>query len=179
MLLSAAARREELVAGKVLATMTATGVSAILSVSSFAITFYAARSAGADMFARMGDLPLDLPTFVLIVISLLPMIVLTAAVSMAVATPARSTKEAMSYMTPVVMISVFLGIFSTLPGIELGQRAALIPVANFCWLLKQLLQGEWSWTAFGLTMAANCVYAGIAFYAVLRRFRDEAILFRA
>ena len=126
----------------------------------------------------MGDLPLDVPTFLLIAVSLLPMVVLTAAASMAVATPARSTKEAMSYMTPVVMASVFLGIFSTLPGIELGQRATLIPVANFCWLLKQLLQGEWSWLSFGLTMAANCAYAGVAFYVVLRRFRDETILFR-
>ena len=55
----------------------------------------------------------------------------------------------------------------------------LVPVANFCRLVKELLAGEWSWARLLLTIAANLVYAAVAFAWAVRNFKNESILFRA
>jgi sodium transport system permease protein len=100
------------------------------------------------------------------------MAILAAAVTLAAATPARSTKEAMSYLTPIMFVAIMLSITPMLPGLNLGIKAALIPIANFSWLLKELLQGDWSWRGFALTMGANLLYGGLAFATVVRLFRS-------
>ena len=181
MLLSSPARREELVLGKLVAVMTASTIAAVLALSSYGVTLAIGRrmEAGKGMFDAIGELPLDGITLLLIGLSVVPMAILAGATTLAAATPARSTKEAMSYLTPIVFVGIMLATAPMLPGLNLGIKAAFIPVANFSWLLKELLQGDWSWRGFALTACANLVYGSIAFALVVRRFKDEGVLFRS
>ena len=63
--------------------------------------------------------------------------------------------------------------------ITLGWRGPLIPFANFCLLLKDLLSGDWSWTGYAETMFVNVAYAALAFAAAVRIFKSEEVLFRS
>lgn len=181
MLLSSSARREEIVLGKLIAVMTAALVASLLALTSYGMTLSIGQrlESGKGFFDRIGELPLDGTTLVLIGLAVIPMAILAAAVTLAAATPARSTKEAMSYLTPIMFVAIILAIAPMLPGLNLGITATLIPVANFSWLLKELLQGDWSWRSFALTMCANLAYGSAAFASVVRRFRNEAVLFRS
>lgn len=180
MLLSSPARREEIVLAKVLATITATVLTAILTIISFGATFYVGRRGGDDtgVFGQMSELPLDAMTFLLMLLAIAPLAVLVAAIIIAVATLAKSYKEAQSYLTPLMFLAIFPAMVSFLPGVELNVGVALIPIVNFSQLIKELLLGEWSWLGFGLTLLANLVYAVIAFVVAVGVFKNERVLFR-
>ena len=126
----------------------------------------------------MGGVAIEPATFLLILVAVIPMAIFSAALTLAIATPARSSREAASYLTPLVFAGMFLGMITILPGITLGWRGPLIPVANFCLLLKDLLSGDWSWRVYAITMGANVAYAAIAFALAVRIFKSEEVLFR-
>jgi sodium transport system permease protein len=109
---------------------------------------------------------------------LAPMAVFAASLMIAVALLAKSFKEAQSYLTPLVMGSVFPLVVGMLPGLQLTPALALIPLFNVCQLIKEIFLGEYSHLAFAITMVANIVYAGLAFFAAVRVFSRERVLFR-
>ncbi len=179
MLLSSAATREEIVLGKLLATLSATIVTSMLSVASFAVSVLGARRLGDQTVAKITDLPLDASTLLLLALASIPMAILAAAVTLSVTVVARSHKEATSYMTPLLFVAMFLGFSTAMPGTNWKtETVALIPVANFCKVVKDLLLGDWSWRLFLLVLAANTAYAAVAVSAAIRKFRDESVLFR-
>ena len=176
MLLSSAASREDIVMGKLLAVAMLTFFNACLSVMSMGGTFYFIKTPGGAN--PMGGMAIEPTTFLLILVAVIPMAIFSAALTLAIATPARSSREAASYLTPLILAGMFLGMITILPGITLGWRGPLIPVANFCLLLKDLLSGDWSWKIYAITMCANVAYAAIAFALAVRIFKSEEILFR-
>lgn len=181
MLLSSPARREEIVIGKMVAVMTASTIAAVLALASYGLTVIIGRAMDTSkgLFGTIGAISLDGGSLALIGLAVIPMAILAAAVALAAGTPARSTKEAMSYLTPIMFVAIMLAIAPMLPGMNLGSKAAFIPVANFSWLLKELLQGDWSWSGFIATVCANLFYGALAFAFVVRRFREETVLFRS
>jgi sodium transport system permease protein len=180
MLLSSPASRGEVVLGKVLATITATVVTAILTMVSFGVSFYVVPQGGQSGKGLGGlqGIPLDPATLLLMLVATLPMAVLAAAMIIAVATLAKSFKEAQSYLTPLLILAIFPAMVSFLPGVTLSAGLALIPVINFSQLIKELLLGEWSWLGFALTLLSNLVYAAGAFAAAVMVFKNERVLFR-
>jgi sodium transport system permease protein len=106
------------------------------------------------------------------------MAVMAASVMIAIALLAKSFKEAQSYLTPLVMAVIFPLVAGMLPGVELTPALAVVPLFNVCQLIKQIFQGEFTALVFAITMAANIVYAGIAFFAAVRMFSNERVLFR-
>jgi sodium transport system permease protein len=177
MLLSSAASREEIVVGKILASVTTSFLSAVLTFASFVAGFMYMGHANADIGKEL-QFPTDPATLSLIALSIVPMCILAAGCAVALATPAKSVREATSYLTLVLFIPMMLGASTFLPGIEHRAIVDLIPVGNFMRLIRQLLLGEWSWMHFGTTLGINVLYAAIAAATAIRQFRNESILFR-
>ncbi len=182
MLLSSPASRQEIVLGKVLATVTAALAVSVLSILSFAATTWLGRFSGGSgpgaMFGGLFRLTLGGPMILLLGASIFPMAVMGAALVLAIAGLARSTREATSYLTPLMLFAMFFGMVNFLPGIESAPWVALVPIANFCRLIKQILLGDWSWAGLSLTVASNLVYAALAVGVAVRNFKRESILFR-
>jgi sodium transport system permease protein len=106
------------------------------------------------------------------------MAILSATLMIAIATMAKSYKEAQSYVTPLFLVAVLPAMVSLLPGVKLNAGMALIPIVNFSLLIKELILGDWSWTSFTLSVLSNLIYAAIAFTAAVMVFKNERILFR-
>jgi sodium transport system permease protein len=180
MLLSSPAGRGEIVLGKILVAITASFMTSVLAIISFRVSsilgMQANRSGQPPQL--MMELPLDAKTFVLIFVSSIPMAILSATLMIAIATMAKSYKEAQSYVTPLLLIAVLPAMVSLLPGVKLNAGMALIPIVNFSLLIKELILGDWSWTSFTLSVLSNLIYAAIAFIAAVRVFKNERILFR-
>jgi sodium transport system permease protein len=180
MLLSSPASRSEIVLGKISVAITASFLTSVLTIISLGVSFFFGmkefRSGQRPQLIM--ELPLDSKTFLLIFVSIIPMAVLSATLMIAVATTAKSYKEAQSYVTPLLMIAILPALVSILPGVKLNAGMALIPIVNFSQLIKELILGDWSWTGFMLTLLSNLIYAAIAFTAAVRVFKNEGILFR-
>jgi len=178
--LASPAGRHEIVLGKLLAATTAVFVTALLSITSLVVAFRYSDFGrqGRQMKELAAQMPLDAPTVGLVLLALAPMAVMAAALMIAIALLAKSFKEAQSYLTPLVMAVVFPLVAGMLPGVELTPALALVPLFNVCQLIKQIFQGEFTALVFAITMAANILYAGIAFFAAVRMFSSERVLFR-
>jgi sodium transport system permease protein len=180
MLLSSPAGRGEIVLGKILVAITASFMTSVLTIISFRVSSLFGMKAigGGRQLPFMIEIPLDAKTSALIFVSVIPMAILSATLMIAIATMAKSYKEAQSYLTPLLLVAIIPAMVSLLPGFKLNAGMALIPIVNFSQLIKELTLGDWSWTGFTLTFLSNLIYAAIAFTAAVRVFNNERILFR-
>jgi sodium transport system permease protein len=180
MLLSSPAGRGEIVFGKILVAITASFTASVLTIISFGISFFFGMKgfkSGRQPQLIM-EIPLDAKTFGLIFVSIIPMAILSATLMIAIATMAKSYKEAQSYLTPLLLVAIIPAMVSLIPGVKLNAGMALIPIVNFSQLIKEIMLGDWSWTGFTLTLLSNLIYAAIAFTAAVMVFKNERILFR-
>lgn len=175
-LLSSAAGRTEIVTAKITtALITSFGTTALTMVSyAFALSQTETRKGGPPMFM----FPTDPLTVVLLAILIIPVAILAASIAVSAATPAKSTREAMSYLTPGMFLVMFMGMVTFIPGMDSSLVIALIPFSNFAQTLREVLSGETSWPRYGTTIAANLVYSGIAAALAVRGFSREKVLFR-
>ena len=175
MLLSSAATRQEIVLGKVSTSIITAFGTALLSIGSYAVAFALSGTVSSSGLV----FPTDAVTLSLISLSIFPIAVLSASIAVAMATPAKSAREAMTYLTPILFVVMFLGMSTMMPEVQANAMVCLVPVANFARMLRQLMLGEWSWMQYLATVAANIVYAAMAILFAVRKFQNERILFRA
>lgn len=179
--LSTPAGRNEIVVGKMLAAMSAILLTAVLTLTSLVVSLRANRVSGksAEMREMFSTIPLDTHTLALILLTLAPLCVFAAAVMIAIAMFARSFKEGQSYLTPLVMLVIFPALLGGLPTLELTPALCLIPIFNASQIIRGILLGDFSKTAFAITLFANLAYGVIALFIAKRRFEDESVLFRS
>jgi sodium transport system permease protein len=178
MLLSSAAGRLEIVLAKVGTALTTAVGTTVLSIASYAVAF---SRFGSDSRSNAPSLefPSDPASLAMIVLLIVPVALLAAAAGVAASTPAKSAREAMSYLTPGFLIVVVLGMVTMIPDLESRAVIAFVPFSNFSKMLRQVLAGEWSWSQYGITVGSNLVYAGIAVWVAVRSFMKESVLFRS
>ncbi len=174
--------RTALVLGKfftVLSASLATIVCTLLSMVACILiggTLMLAGPAGATAGPRLSLDPLGAAgVFVMV----LPIAVLFAAVLLAVALCAKSTKEAQTYLSPLAFVIVLPAMIGMLPGVELDAKLALVPVLNLTLACKELLTGVWHWPYLALIFGSTTLYAVAALAGAVALFRRESVLFRA
>lgn len=177
-LLASPARRTDLVLGKILACVTATYATALLTTASL---FFSLKRGGMGMKGMeklTGNVPTDPQTISLMLLTLLPVAIMAGALMLAIALMARSFKEAQSYLTPLIMLVIFPSLLGGLPGMELTPVLSLIPIFNSSQLLKSILQGDVPLLSFVITNLSNVAYAALCFLLAVRSFNNEKVLFR-
>jgi len=182
--LSSPASRQEIVMGKILAAMTAIFVTAGLTLASLVYSITRNRIASGksdearEVMNAMSAIPLDAHTVSLIAMIVLPMAVFAASVMFTIALFARSFKEGQSYLTPLAFIVIVPAFLGGMPGLHLTPVMCLIPIFNASMMIRGVLLGDASTLNLTVTLAANLVYAAIAFVIATRMFNRESVLFR-
>lgn len=176
-LLCSPVARTHLVLGKCLMVLTASLVTTLLSLSSTCVCLLLA---GKSRFGGAGQLPLtmDLGSLAAVFLLMLPVAIFFSSAMLAIGLFSRSSKEANSYLQPLMFLVILPAIASLLPGVELNYRLALIPVLNVSLLSKELLSGTFHWGYIALIFGSTCVYAGVALTAAVKLFQRESVLFR-
>lgn len=179
-LLASPAARTEIVMGKILATVSAIFVTAILTLGSL---FYSLKFGGfgngKDAAAKLlGNIQVDGATAGLLLLIVFPVALMAGALMIAISCYARSSKEAQSYLTPLLMLVILPSLLGGLPGMELSPTLAWIPIYNSSQLMKAVLQGDFTAVTFAITLLSNVFYAGVCFWVAVRIFRNESVMFR-
>ncbi|MBY0503391.1 MAG: ABC transporter permease subunit [Bryobacteraceae bacterium] len=179
-LLASPASRAEIVLAKILATVVALYATVLLTLGSFFISMKSSAMMNDAKFAALlGNISLDWGTLALLLLTMFPVALMAGALMIAIASFARSFKEAQSYLTPLLLLVILPALLGGLPGTELSPALSLIPIFNASQLLKAVLQGEFTMANFLTTFFANVAYAGICFYFALRTFKNENVMFRS
>ena len=179
-LLTSPVARTHLVIGKCLVVLTAALVTTLLSLSSLGASFALAKRL---LFREMGrglpfPLTMDLASLAAVFVMMLPVALFFSATMLAIALFSRSTKEAQSYLQPLLIAAILPAVASLLPGVELNSRLALVPVVNVSLVSKEILSGTYHWNYILLIFGSTCVYAAAALAAAVAMFKRESVLFR-
>ena len=169
--------RLEIVLGKCFAVMLISFISMILGLIGLTLAFLSGTSiVGGIEGVEFG---ISFNTIFLLFLVLLPLVGLASAVLIMVGIFARNIKEASSYITPIYMLTIFLGIISISQGIELSGKMFLVPVLNSSFVFKEILMGKIYWSHIITTFSANMVIATLALLSATRLFTKEEVLFRS
>lgn len=153
-------------------------VSALLNILSMgAITFYMYKM--LDMQTDMGSFNLAkfIPAILVCILAVFAFSLFISAVAMCVTSFAKSYKEANNYITPLMLVVMFVGYIGFIPNIELTQTMAMVPVANICILIKNMLLFKVDYAAIAMVLLSNVAYAVIAILFLSKIYDSEAILF--
>ena len=181
-LLSSPAERSEIVAGKMLTVMLFSMATSILNLASMGFTALIVMNhmgpLGKVMGAGMGLPPWTAVVWMLV--ALVPVSALFAALCIALAVVARSTKEGQYYLMPLMMVAMPLLILPMAPGVELTLGTSLVPLTGLVLLLRMLLEGEWRdalpMIAPVVAVTATCCYIAVRW--AVDQFNKESVLFR-
>ena len=169
--------RLEIVLGKCFAVMLISFTSMVLGLLGLSLAFLSGASiAGGIEGVNFG---ISINTLFLLFLVLFPLVGLASAVLVMVGIFARNIREASSYITPIYMLTVFLGVISISQGMELTGKMFLVPILNSSFVFKELLMGKIYWDHILTTFSANMVIAGFALLGATRLFTKEEVLFRS
>ncbi|MBQ7200681.1 MAG: CPBP family intramembrane metalloprotease [Eubacterium sp.] len=155
-------------------------VTTILSVVSMAgLGAYVLSMAESAVGVNFGNISVG--TFVpAILISLPALVVLSlflTSICMCVTCFAKSNKEASTYLSPIMIAVMLTGYLGFIPNIELDTTMSMIPVANVCLLIKNLLLFKASAQTVMIVILSTAVYTGLIIMILGRMYRTEAVLF--
>jgi len=173
-LLVSPATRLELVLGKFLTTMLAGLITTALTVvSQFTGLSTALRSAGENLSFQLNP-----AAVALVFIMFVPLAAMIAAALIAIAVSARSYKEAQSYISPLMILTIIPALTSMVPGLEVDFRLALVPIVNVSLILRNAFIDIYDPTLIALTFVSSVIYAGMALFVAVRIFQKETVLLR-
>ncbi len=117
---------------------------------------------------------------VAILVTAIPLAIFFSAISIAIATFARNTREAQLYLTPLLMIVLPLILFPMLTSVSLTWQTAMIPLSGLVLWLQQMISGNFSqsWSMLLPVTLVTLACIWLAILAAVTLFRQESILFR-
>lgn len=169
----------ELIASKFLSVATIAVVSVMMNVISMGgvvLYLYSTMNALSEGASDL-DVGTFIPAILITVLCVVAFSLFISAITMIVCSFAKSFKEANNYVTPISLVVMLTGYIGIIPTIELNKTMALIPVANICLLIKNLLVFKYDFTLIVLVLLSNIVYAFISVWLLAKIYNSESILF--
>src|SRR5271156_2756329 len=183
-ILSSPISRMNLVLGKFLLVLTASLVTAALSVFSMGVSFWA--SSHFDLFhvannpdAAALQLHLSPVAIASVFLMAIPIAVLFSAALITISLFAKTYKEAQSYITPLMFLVIVPAVAAMLPGVDLDAKLSLIPILNVSLLCKELIAATYHWNFIAIIFVSTSVYAAAALFVAIKMFQRESVLFRS
>lgn len=180
-LLVSPASRLEIVAGKFATVFLASLTSAALAAASMGVTALLSGPTVIDVAGREAarfELSVPFASIPLLVIILLPIAACFSSLLMCVSLFARSYKEAMSYISPLLLVAILPAVISAIPGVRPTLAFGLVPIANVSLGMGEILKGHIDWAYLGVTFASSVVLSILSVLLATRLFLRESVLFR-
>jgi sodium transport system permease protein len=183
-LLISPAARSEIVLGKFFTIMLFAITMAICNIASMGLTgFFLVTFSSPSQVDRILDLSLPpVSSFVVMGVMMIPLAALFSALSLALATFAKSTKEGQYYLTPLMIVVMGLGVFCMSPGVELTPFNSVIPVVGLGLLIKSLILSsiiDVDVYVYLLPVLLTSIgYSMIGLWWAIEQFHREEVLFR-
>ena len=147
----------------------------ILSMGGIAVYMYKIMDMQTD--AVSFDMAKFYPAILIGILAIFAFSLFISAVTMCVTSFAKSYKEANNYITPLMLMVMFVGYIGFIPNIELTQTMAMIPVANICLLIKNILAFKIDYMIIAVVLISNVAYAIFAILFLSKIYDSESILF--
>lgn len=103
-----------------------------------------------------------LPAIGVILLLVLPLGVLTSAILLLISVFSRSYREAQTYLLPVTLVTLALGVLSLAPQATLSSIVAVVPMANAALGIREALLGRLDLVPLSITFLSSALYSVLA-----------------
>ncbi|MPQ60426.1 ABC transporter permease [Duganella sp. FT27W] len=176
-LLLAPVSRTAIVLAKFLMLFTVGLTSALLMIASLG----AVLTFGGHLFS--GDLAqvvrsINMLDLALLALMLVPTAAIFAAILLAISIYAKSYKEAVGMISPLIIVIILPTMVALLPGVEMNWGWAMVPLTNVALAMKELVKGTMEYRMLSAIMLSSTVTAGLLLAMCRWWFNREQVLFR-
>ncbi len=168
--------RLELLMGKYLTVSTIALITGTLNL----ISMWLAYSLGfIQLGVAAGRLEFSFsPVNILILfIVIIPLALFISAAVLSVSIFARSFKDAQNLVTPLYLILMLPAIITSVPGIELNNILALVPIVNVSLLFEEIMLNNYSFEMIFAVFLSNTIFAALTLLIFSKLFNAEEVLF--
>lgn len=175
-LLSSPARRVDIFLGKFGVVAVAGLISAILAISSLALSIKFNVESFGELPPEIGNTIMGIAspdTLGMLFVLLIPLTLFFASALLTLSISAQSFKEAQSLISPMMVVVLLPTMVAFIPGIELNAVNALIPIFNVSMAAKAVVAGTIETGPYLTTVVSLIVLALLGMFVSLRVFRSE------
>ncbi len=120
----------------------------------------------------------NMTDYVLVLFVVLSTVLVIITIVSVISAFARNVKEATGWVTPVMIISMLLGVTSMIPSLCKTEPVwFLIPLYNSVQSMNGIFSMNADVLTIAVTVAANVCYAGIGVFVLAKMFDNEKIMF--
>lgn len=166
--------KTSIVVGKFVAVVFAGIFAVVLNIVSLALTaehtlFLLGGASSASFTIPWRAYPVILVTIIIMAAGF-------SAVTILIASYAKTFREGQSLVTPFFVISFQPAVVAAFPSIKLTTFMCFVPIANASLMFRSILEGEFAWTKIALVLGSLTLYCVIALGLAARRFTNEDTL---
>ena len=126
------------------------------------------------------NLSLTVPQAIQLVVLMVTMVLLFVAIICALSVFAKTVKEASSYVMPVQMVVMVIGLMSMLGGNSAPEKTTYaIPVYGTTVAIQRIVTSEISMLEFGLSVASNLLCTVVIVFVISKLFKNEKVMLNA
>ena len=174
-LLVSPVRRSSIVLGKMFALMIISGVSSVIYVAAM-VAFMPQMMGGLSSEELGVDLSLNPKQIVMLAVLLIAIAFLYSAIIALVSVFAKTIKEANSYVMPVYMVILILGITTMFITDAPKEWFYAIPIYNISLALQGILTQEVTMMEYGMTLGITLLAGGILIAVIAKAFESEKVM---
>ena len=172
-MLVAPIKRSSIVLGKVFALMIISGISSIVYVAVM-VGFLPQMM---SMYGSGGmELRLGMEQVVMMALLLIAIAFLYSGIIVLISVFAKDVKEANSYIMPVYMLILILGIVTMFTTQKAEGWYYAVPVFNTALTLQGILTGEVTLVQYAVTLAETLLLGGVLIAVIARAFESEKVM---
>ena len=172
-MLVAPIKRSSIVLGKVFALMIISGISSVVYVA--VMVGFLPQMTGAYGSEGLG-LSLEVGQVLMMAFLLIAIAFLYSGIIVLISVFAKDTKEANSYIMPVYMLILILGIATMFTTQNIESWYYAVPVFNTALALQGILTGDVSVMQYAVTLAETLILGMILITVIAKAFESEKVM---
>ena len=168
-------KSRDIILGKFLGVSISSIITGMISLILTIISLYIANNS----FELYKDVNLMLPVSAYIFVSIIIVAysLLISGLCIAIASKAKSFKEAQSALTPLTFITFFPGMIALIMNIRLTPVLSLIPFLNYNLIFQDIINNEYDIVNILCMFISTIVVIGIVLKIIIKQYKSEKVLF--
>lgn len=115
--------------------------------------------------------------YVCLAIGILSLVLAIISIFAIISTYAKTTKEAASLSSPVMILGIVLGVTSSLIGDDIALGMFTVPIYNSAILFKNIFAMNYTTPQVAITTASNLIFVLICVWIMTKMFNSEKVMF--
>ena len=170
-------KSRDIIIGKFLSVSLSSIITGVLSLLLACLSLFAANHI-FTIYEGM-NLMLSPPAFIFSLLVIIAYSFLISGLCIAIASRAKTFKEAQSALTPITFISFFPGMIAFMTGITSNLVLSIVPFVNFTLIFTDISNGNFNYLQIFLLIISTIIYIALVLYVIIKNYKSEKVLFNA